>query len=136
MTTTDNPIESIAERINKKAASLGNDQKKIGSLDEQIELYERSKAKLNLSIAEKQSEIDTMVGLQKEAATLVRERDALSDQMQELVDHYNSFEWRPDQPEEEKLESSNFNELRDQKYAIQDRINEIVKSANKIYYRR
>lgn len=136
MTTTDNPLQSIAERITKKTLALENDQNKVKNLDAQISLYEKSKTKLKSTMLEKQEEIDAMLSLQSSVKDLVAERDRLTKEIAELVDHYNSFPFRPDQPWEEKLESSNYAELTEKKFAVIDEIADLVKAANKIYYRR
>lgn len=136
MTTTDNPLQSIAERITKKTLALENDQNKIKNLDAQIALYEKSKTKLKSTMIEKQEEIDAMLSLQSSVKNLVVERDQLTKEIAALVEHYGAFQFRPDQPWEEKLDSSNYAELTAKKFAVIDEIADLVKAANKIYYRR
>lgn len=129
-------LQTIATRIGKKSVAIDGERQKIANLDSQIELYEKSKVKFQTSIAEKEAEVELLLEIQNQIKTLITERDRISGEMSKLVTHYESFEWRSDMPWEEKLESSVYPGLRDEKFRIVAEINRLVKQANKIYYRR
>jgi chromosome segregation ATPase len=136
MTLIENPLESIAQRITKKTLALQNDQNKIANLDNQIALYQKSKVKTTEDMKEKQAEIERMTDLLGQAKSLIAERDGVSAEMAGLVAKYSQFQWRADMPFEEKIESSNYAQLRDEKFRLDEEINRVVKAANKTYYRR
>jgi chromosome segregation ATPase len=136
MTLIENPLESIAQRITKKTLALQNDQNKIANLDNQIALYQKSKVKTTEDMKEKQAEIERMTDLLGQAKSLIAERDGVSAEMAGLVAKYSQFPWRADMPFEEKIESSNYGTLRDEKFRLDEEINRVVKAANKTYYRR
>jgi len=129
-------LQTIATRIGKKSVAIDTEKQKIANLDSQIELYEKSKVKFQSSIAEKEAEVELLLDIQNQIKILITERDRLSGEMAKLVEHYDQFEWRTDMPWDEKLESSPYNGLRDEKFRIVAEINRLVKQANKIYYRR
>jgi hypothetical protein len=129
-------LQTIADRIGKKSVAIDGERKKVANLEGQIALYGRSKDKLEASIAEKEAEVELLLDIQNEIKPLMVERDRLSVEMAKLVTHYAQFEWREDMPFEEKLESSAYNGLRDEKFRIVAEIDRLVKQANKIYYRR
>lgn len=129
-------LQTIATRIGKKSIAIDTEKQKIANLDSQIELYEKSKVKFQSSIAEKEAEVELLLDIQNQIKILITERDRLSTEMAKLVAHFDQFQWRVDLPWEEKLESSPYNGLRDEKFRIVAEINRLVKQANKIYYRR
>lgn len=129
-------LQTIATRIGKKSVAIDTERQKIANLDSQIELYKKSKVKFQTSIAEKEAEVELLLDIQHQIKLLITERDRISSEMAVLVAHYEKFEWRADMPWEEKLESSSYNGLRDEKFRIVAEINRLVKQANKIYYRR
>lgn len=129
-------LQTIATRIGKKSVAIDGEKQKIANLDSQIALYEKSKVKFQSSIAEKQAEVELLLDIQNQIKILITERDRLSVEMAKHVAHFEQFEWRADMPWDEKLESSPYNGLRDEKFRIVSEINRLVKSANKIYYRR
>lgn len=129
-------LQTIADRIGKKSVAIDGERKKVANLEGQIALYERSKVKLEASMAEKQAEVELLLDIQNQIVPLIAERDRLSGEMAKLVTHYNQFTWSEDMPWEQKLESSPYNGLRDEKFRIVAEIDKLVKQANKIYYRR
>lgn len=129
-------LQTIADRIGKKSVAIDNEEKKVANLDSQIALYERSKVKFQSSISEKKAEVELLLDIQSQIKPLLVERDRISVEMAKLVEHYQQFEWRLDMPWEEKLESSVYPGLRDEKFRIIAEIEKLVKQANKIYYRR
>jgi uncharacterized coiled-coil DUF342 family protein len=129
-------LQTLADRIGKKSVAIDNERKKIVNLEGQIELYQRSKDKLLASIDEKSAEVALLLEIQNQIQPLVSKRDSLNAEMNKLVKHFEQFEWRVDMPYEEKLESSAYPSLRDEKFRIASEIDELVKQANKIYYRR
>lgn len=129
-------LQTIATRIGKKSVAIDTEKQKIANLESQIELYEKSKVKFQTSIAEKEAEVELLLDIQSKIRLLIVERDRLSEEMAKLVAHYDQFPWSVDMPWEHKLESSSYNGLRDEKFRIVAEINRLVKSANKIYYRR
>lgn len=133
---TNQELQTIADRIGKKSVAIDNERKKIVNLEGQISLYERSKDKLQASIDEKEAEVELLLDIQSQIVPLITERDRLSGEMVKLVEHYGQFAWREDMPWEEKLESSSYPGLRDEKFRIIGEIDKLVKQANKIYYRR
>lgn len=129
-------LQTIATRIGKKSVAIDTERQKIANLDSQIELYEKSKVKFQSSIAEKEAEVELLLDIQSQIKLLIVERDRISEEMAKLVVHYDQFTWREGMPWEEKLESSVYPGLRDEKFRIVAEINRLVKQANKIYYRR
>jgi chromosome segregation ATPase len=129
-------LQTIADRIGKKSVAIDNEKKKIANLDSQIELYARSKVKFQSSIAEKEAEVELLLDIQSQIKPLVAERDRISAEMTKLIKHFEQFEWSMTMPWEQKIESSPFNGLRDEKHRIVGEIDRLVKQANKIYYRR
>jgi regulator of replication initiation timing len=129
-------LQTIADRIGKKSVAIDGEKKKVVNLEGQIALYTRSKEKLEASIAEKAAEVELLLDIQNEVKPLITERDRLSAEMEKLRVHYDQYEWRADMPFEEKLESSAYPGLRDEKFRIIGEIDRLVKQANKIYYRR
>lgn len=129
-------LQTIADRIGKKSVAIDGEKKKVSNLEGQIALYERSKDKLEASIAEKEAEVELLLDIQNQIKPLLAERDRLSVEMEKLRLEYDKFEWRMDMPFEEKLESSSYPAFRDEKFRLIGEIDQLVKQANKIYYRR
>lgn len=127
---------TLTTRIGKKATAIAADNQKIANLRAQIEMYQRSIVKTEESRDQKQEEVDELLDLAAEARELTRERDELQAYTEGLREKFDAIGWRPGQPWEEKIESTDYQEKVDERHRINARLVEIEKQANKIYYRR
>jgi multidrug resistance efflux pump len=132
-----NTLQTIETRLAKKTAGLVGDQKKIENLNAQITQYSNSIEKLEAGLPQKQAEVDTLTELQTEAVESIRRYDVLGTEMESIRAYYDQFVWTPEQPWEEKLESSvEYKKKLAEREQIMARLTEIEKVANKTYYRR
>lgn len=131
-----NVMTTLATRIGKKSVSIEADKVKIKNLRTQIEMYEGSIVRSEASIAQKQEEVDLLLDLQVEADGLVKRRDALQKYTDGLVKKFEAIEWRPEMDWSEKIESTDYAEKVAERQAINVRLVEIEKIANKTYFRR
>lgn len=132
-----NTLKTIETRLAKKTAGLVGDQKKIENLQAQITQYSNSIEKLEAGLPQKQAEVDTLTELQSEALEIARRYDILGTEMESIRMYFDQFVWTPDQPWEEKLDSSvDYKKKLAEREQIMSRLEEIEKIANKTYYRR
>lgn len=136
MSETQNVLKTLAKRVGDKNISIVKDEASIENLEKQIALYQNSIDTKRADIDKKALERDFIQGLLSEAEELVKEHGNLTEYIGFLVEKYNKFEWRPDMPFEEKLESSDYAEKTEEKFSIEERLKEILKQANKAYFRR
>ena len=129
-------ITTLNTRIGKKSAAIASDDAKVANLQKQIDMYQSSIERTELSRDKKREEVEELLDLLAEAEPLVKERDELLAYTEGLRAKFDAIEWRPDQPWEEKIESTDYQEKVDERHAINARLVEIEKAANKIYYRR
>lgn len=130
-------MQTIETRLAKKTAGLVGDQKKIENLNAQITQYSNSIEKLEAGLPQKQAEVDTLTELQAEAIEIIRRYDVLGTEMESIRGYFDQFVWTPEQPWEEKLESSvEYKKKLAEREQIMARLTEIEKVANKTYYRR
>lgn len=136
MTETKNILQTLSKRLGDKAVSIKKDEAAIGNLEKQIALFQNSIETKRGEIEKKALERDMINDLMAEAEGLAKEHAKLIEYTAFLVAKYDAIEWRPDLTFEEKLESSDYAEKTEEKFAIEDRLKEIMKEANKIYFRR
>lgn len=129
-------ITTLNTRIGKKSAAIASDDAKVANLQKQIDMYQSSIERTELSRDKKREEVEELLDLLAEAEPLVKERDELLAYTEGLRSKFDAIEWRPDQPWEEKIESTDYQEKVDERHRINNRLVEIEKAANKIYYRR
>lgn len=127
---------TIADRITKKQVSVNTDKKKITNLQSQIAMYQRSVDKSQEAIDQKTEEIELLQDIKREALVLVEKLESLTVYTDELRNKFLAIEWTPDLAWEDKLESTDYHEKIAEKFAVVDEIEELVRKANKIYYRR
>lgn len=132
----ENILETIDDRINKKTVAIGADQKSIASLDAQIALYSASKDKKLASIEQKRGEIEEMKVLRDRALYLKAKTEDILEYTNGLRAKFDAYEWRPDMPWEEKIESTDYKAKTEERFAYVAEMDEILKKVNKIYYRR
>lgn len=132
-----NTLETIETRLTKKTAGLIADEKKIENLSAQITQYRNSIERTESGLAQKRAEVAQLTELKKEAEELTEKDEVLGKEMDAIRAYFEKFEWRPDQPYEEKLDSSADYRIKlAEREKIQARFAEIEKIANKTYYRR
>lgn len=136
MTETKNILQTLSKRLGDKAVSISKDEAAIGNLEKQIALFQNSIVTKRGEIEKKGAERDLISDLMAEAEGLVKEHTKLIDYTAFLVAKYEAIEWTPDMPYEDKLESTDYAEKTAEKFAIEDRLKDILKEANKIYFRR
>lgn len=129
-------ITTLNTRIGKKSTAKAADLAKIANLRTQISMYEVSVSKHEELAEQKQAEIDVLLDYLAEAKELIEERDELQAYTDGLRKKFDAIGWRPDQPWEEKIESTDYHEKIEARHAINARLAEIEKAANKIYFRR
>lgn len=132
-----NTLQTIQTRLAKKTAGLVADQKKVENLKAQITQYTNSIERVEAGLEQKQNEVALLQSLETEAVELIRRYDVLGTEMETIRGYFDQFPWHPDQPYEEKLESSvDYKKKLAERELILSRLNEIEKTANKTYYRR
>ncbi|QFG12121.1 Hypothetical Protein OBI_RACECAR_277 [Arthrobacter phage Racecar] len=136
MTETQTILQTLAKRLGDKNISIVKDQSSIDNLEKQIALYQNSIETKRSEIEKKTLEANLISELMGEAEELLKEHAKLVEYIAFLVEKYSKFEWRADMPFSEKLESSDYPEKTAEKFKIEDRLKEIVKQANKAYFRR
>lgn len=129
-------LMTLATRIGKKTIALEKDKNKVTNLKTQIEMYERSIVKTEEDMGQKQEEIDLLLDLKLEAEPLVKKRDELQAYTDGLRAKFDAIEWSPDMPWSDRIESTDYQEKVDERHAINARLTEIEKIANKTYFRR
>lgn len=129
-------LKTLNSRIGRKSISIDADKTKQSNLKHQMKIYESSMTKLDESIEVKQGELDEMVTLKIEAEDLIKKRKALQAYTDGLREKFDAIEWRPDLTWEEKIESTDYAAKVAERQSINERLVEIEKTANKIYYRR
>jgi len=129
-------VEIVEDRIEKKAVSIDKDTKSNENLQLQIDLYNASIAKKKAGIEQKLSEIEELKELRDEAVVLLKKADDILEYTNFLRAKYDAIEWSPDMPFEDKIESSDYAVKTKERFEYVDRLAEIEKAANKIYYRR
>jgi len=131
-----NTMETLTTRIGKKSVAIDKDKTKVSNLKDQINVYSKAVIRTEADIEQKQQELDLLLDLKVEADGLLKERDALQAYTDALVEKFGSIPWRPGQPEDEKIESTDYAEKVAERFEINARLAEIETAANKIYYRR
>lgn len=132
-----NTLTTITTRLDKKSAGLLADEKKVENLEAQILQYKNSIVRISTGLDQKRAEVALLEGWKEEAEELVRKSDSLGTELEAIRAHFDKFTWTPDQPYEEKLESSSdYNLKLAERVRIEARLTEIEKLANKTYYRR
>lgn len=129
-------METLTTRIGKKSVAIDKDKTKVSNLKDQINVYSKAVIRTEADIEQKQQELDLLLDLKVEADGLLKERDALQAYTDALVEKFGSIPWRPGQPEDEKIESTDYAEKVAERFEINARLAEIETAANKIYYRR
>jgi len=131
-----NTLLTLATRIGKKTLALDKGRAKIVNLRLQIEMYEASIKKTEADVKIQQQEVDLLLNLKLEADDLTKKRDALQKYTDGLMKKYEAIPWSPDLAWEDKIESTDYAEKVTERHAINARLAEIEKIANKTYYRR
>lgn len=134
--STDLVLTTIVTRIGKKSVSRSAALSKAANLERQIETYKASLAKHLESAELQQEEIDLLLDLKAEAEELYERRGKLQKYTDGLRERFDKIEWSPDLAWEDKIESTDYAEKVAERHAINDRLVEIEKLANKTYYRR
>lgn len=129
-------MNTLATRIGKKSVAIDKDKVKIANLTDQINVYTKAVTRTEAEMVQKQEELDFLLDLKVEAEELTKKRDELQAYTDGLVEKFGSIPWRPGQPEDEKIESTDYQEKVAERQEINVRLVEIEKAANKIYYRR
>jgi hypothetical protein len=132
----DTVLTTLNTRIGKKSIAIDGDTAKINSLTKQRDLYddwiEKAEALRKVKIDEK----ELLLNLKVEAEVLIKRRKSLQAYTDGLREKFDAIEWRPDLRWEEKIESTDYHEKVAERHSINERLTEIEKTANKIYYRR
>lgn len=131
-----NVMNTLAVRIGKKSVAIDKDQTKITNLQDQIDIYQKAIDRTKIDMAQKRDEVDLLLDLKAEAETLTKERDKLQSYTDVLVEKFGAIEWTPELKWEEKIESTDYAEKIAERQEINERLAEIEKTANKIYFRR
>lgn len=132
-----NTLKTIELRLSKKTDSLTADEKKIENLNAQILQYQNSIERIDGGLDQKRSEVAVLKELQEEARVLERRDGKLASELEAIIAHYDQFEFRSGQPDEEKLEySMDYKKKLAERQGVVERLTEIEKIANKTYYRR
>jgi chromosome segregation ATPase len=132
-----NTLTTISTRLDKKRTGLTSDEKKIENLNAQITQYKNSVTRLEDGLVQKRAEVALLEGWKDEAEELTRKSDTLGTELEAIRAHFDQFTWTPNQPYEEKLESSGeYKEKLAERVRIENRLTDIEKLANKTYYRR
>ena len=129
-------MKTIATRLGKKRAVIETDKKKIENLEHQIALYTNSIEKTREQMSTRESEVEYLTTLQTEAVELSKQEAELRRYTEGLMAKYSAFDWSPDMPWEQKIESSDYSEKQAERFRIIARLEEIEKLANKAYFRR
>lgn len=127
---------TLATRIGRKTLALEKDQAKIEEKIQRVKLLQAEVASLRKDVEQKQAEIDLIGMLKVEAEELMEKRGELQSYTDGLLAKFDAIPWRPDMDWSEKIESTDYQEKVDERHAINERLAEIEKTANKTYYRR
>jgi hypothetical protein len=136
MDTMNEELMTIADRIAKKNVAVNVGRKKINNLQTQVDMYTNTIERVTAENEQKLAEIDDLKKIEREALTIVAKVEVLSKYTDGLRKKFSEIEWRPDLAWEEKLESTDYHEKVAEKFELIDELQELVKRANKIYYRR
>lgn len=128
--------QTVEDRRTKKIVSIATDEKSVDNLEHQIALYSNSIEKKRAGIEQKLDEVKVLDELMDEAVELEKKCADILEYTNFLRAKYDAIEWKPDLAWEEKIESSDYAEKTAERFGYVDRLTEIEKSANKIYYRR
>lgn len=134
--STDLVLNTIVTRIGKKSVSRSADLTKAANLERLIESYKESLEKHLASAELKGEEVEFLLDLKAEAEELYERRGKLQKYTDGLREKFDKIEWSPDLAWEDKIESTDYAEKVAERHAINDRLTEIEKLANKTYYRR
>lgn len=129
-------MKTLNTRIGKKSVAIDGDVAKIKSLTGQRDLYNMWIEKAEAVMAEKVAEKDLLIDLKVEADVLLKRRKELQAYTDGLREKFDAIPWRPDLEWHEKIESTDYAQKVAERHSINERLAEIEKTANKIYYRR
>lgn len=122
--------------VAKNSALLKARTKLAGYLAEQDLLGEKI-AKAQEAITKGEGEVKEINELCGEMETLKKEDLEHAVRIHEIMANYDSIPWRSDLRPDEKLEyDQEFRELARKRTEISERLSEIPKEINKVYYRR
>lgn len=128
-------MTKISELVAKKNGAKAKVQGKVDALIRRREVIDAEIEIHRTEIAQKDSEIEALAVLLSKAQRLDKRSTEILIYLQELSSKFEAIEWRPDMPEEEKIGSSDYREKADERYALEDEIADLLKEANKIYWR-
>lgn len=127
---------TLATRIGQKSIAIDKEKAKLKTKIAKIKMDQDSLPSMKASIDQRQAEVDLLIDLKLETDQLTKRRNELQAYTDGLVDKFNAYGWRPDQPDNEKIESTDYAEKIAERQVINTRLVEIEKLANKTYYRR
>lgn len=129
-------IRTLSTRIGQKTLAVEKSQSELDQVEAKIALLNIKADTLRKGVEQKQTEVDRLVELKKEADALMEKRVKLQAYTDGLLEKFNAIGWRPDQPWEEKIESTDYQEKVNERHEINVRLAEIETEANKTYFRR
>jgi hypothetical protein len=109
---------------------------KKANVERQIDILEKSRDAVDIDIEQSEADYARMQELLGELEELEKVKAKNVKDMNDLIEHYNQFEWTPTMPEEHKISNSRFDEISANTSEINARIAEIPKEINRVYYRR
>lgn len=122
--------------VAKNSALLKARTKLKGYLAEQDLLGEKIAA-AQAAVTKGEAEVKEINELCGEMEALKKDDLEHAVRIHEIMSNYDSIPWRPDLADDEKLENDQeFKELARKRGEIADRLSEIPKEINKVYYRR
>jgi myo-inositol-1-phosphate synthase len=127
---------TIADRISKKTIGVNTKVKKVANLQAQVDMYSNTIERVTEETEQMRSEVDLLKAIQTEAIGLVTRINELSQYTNSLREKFDAIEWSPDLAWEDRIESTDYREKTDEKFELIDQLQDCVKRANKIYYRR
>lgn len=129
-------IRTLSTRIGQKMLAAQKSQAELDQVEARMALWEVKADTLRKGVAQKQEEIDALMELKIEADALMAKRTKLQVYTDGLLEKFNAIPWRPDMDWSEKIESTDYQEKVDERHAINERLAEIEREANKTYFRR
>lgn len=126
----------MADKIAKKKISLLKDETKKARLVDLVKQHEGWIADVQVDIDQKSDEVDRMTKIMSAAMTLDAKLTKVQEEIQEIVAKYNAIPWRPDLTWEEKIESSDYSKMVAYRDSLAEKLDELQKDLNRVYYRR
>jgi hypothetical protein len=127
---------SMADKIAKKKISLIKDESKKARLVDLVKQHEGWIASVQEDIDLKTSEVDQMTKLMAGAMDLDAKLTKVQEEIEAIVAKFNAIPWRPDLAWEEKIESSDYAKMVAYRDSLSDKLDELQKDLNRVYYRR